>query len=248
MRTGGFALGIGFICALSPMACHAADALADDISFDDLYLGLSSPPAPRISEKTTDSLGNQTTYRWQELAKSRGLDFELSSYNGTGHSWGGVVWGAMLDTAAYSITPTTYGVDGGGTFTNTSPNKLRYTTVGVTVLAGYEYGINGDNGPNDGITSFIMILPFISGGPAWAESEVHSQSGAYVRERRMGSYIQGGMRVGGYLTEENWVYGVFVEGLLGTGKVTLDFPGGYTSNLTLKQQGVSLGLSGGYRF
>jgi hypothetical protein len=248
MRIGGFAIGLGFACALSPVACQGADLLSENVPFDDVYIGLSSPPTPRVTEKTTDALGNQTTYHWEQPENDRGVDGEIVSLNGTGHPWGGLVWGVKLDSAVYEITPKTYGVDGGGTFSNTSPNQLRYTTVGVTLLGGYEYGITGDDGPNDGISAFLMVLPFVAGGGAWAESEVHSPSGAYVRERRMGSYIQAGMRVGGYLTEEDWIYGVFVEGLLGTGKVNLNFPGDYTSHLTLKQQGVSFGASAGYRF
>jgi hypothetical protein len=248
MRIGGFALGFGFACALTPVACRGADLLSENVPFDDIYIGLSTPPTPRITEKTTDSLGNQTTYRWEQLNQDRGIDGEITSLNGTGHPWGGLVWGAKIDFAQYDITPATYGVDGGGTYSNSSPNSLHYQTLGVTLIGGYEYGINGDDGPGDGITSFLMILPFVSGGPAWAENEVNNGSGTYVRERRMGSYIEGGLRLGGYLTEEDWIYGVFIEGVASTGKVTLTFPGGYTSKLTLTQQGVNFGLSAGYRF
>jgi hypothetical protein len=248
MRIGGLVLGFGLVSCLCPSASSGADLLSENVPFSDFELSLLLPPSPKVTERATAGDGTQTNYRWRDPGQSFGYGLEVASLNGVGHPWGGVVWGAALSGADYDITPGSYSVDGGGSFTNTSPDKLHYRTLGVTVLGGYEYGINGDDHPGEGISGFLLILPELSGGAAWTDDEQQSAGGTYTRERHTGSYYQVGLRVGGYLTEEDWIYGVVVEALIGRAKAHLSFPGSTSSDLVLKQQGVGFGLTAGYRF
>ena len=213
-----------------------------------LSFSLLLPPSPKVTERATAGDGTQTNYRWRDPSQSFGYGLEVASLNGVGHPWGGWVWGVALSGDDYDITPGSYSVDGGGSFANTSPDKLHYRTLGVTVLGGYEYGINGADGPGEGISGFVLILPELTGGAAWTDDEQQSAAGTYSRERHTGSYYQVGLRLGGYLTEEDWIYGVEVEGLIGRAKAHLSFPGSTSSDLVLKQQGVGFGLTAGYRF
>ncbi len=247
MRVAGLVLGAGLIGVLAPSA-QAADPLFADVDFHDLLLGFVLPPSPKVTERATANDGTQTNYRWRDPGQSFGYGGEVGMICGTGHPWGGLVWGAMLSGVDYDITPGTYSVDGGGTVANTSPDKLHYRTLGVTLMGGYEYGINSNDGLGDGISSFVMVLPLIAGGAAWTDDEQHNLSGSYVRERHTGSYYQFGLRLGGYLTERDWIYGVVVDGLIGRARAQLSFPGNISSELTLKQQGVGFGLIAGYRF
>jgi len=248
MRIGGLVLGLGLVSCMCPPASSGADQLLEDVPFNDLDLGLTLPTSPKVTERATAGDGTQTTYRWRDPGQSFGYGLEIASLNGVGHPWGGVVWGAALSGADYDITPGSYSVDGGGTVINTSPDKLHYRTLGLTVLGGYEYGINGDDGPGDGISSFLMILPLVTAGAAWTDDEQHSITGTYIRERHTGAFYQVGLRIAGYLTERDWIYGILIEGLVGRAKAQLSFPGNTTSELTLKQQGVGVGLIAGYRF
>jgi hypothetical protein len=248
MRIGGLVLGLGLVGCLRPPASSAADLALEDVPFSDLELSLLLPPSPKVTERATAGDGTQTNYRWRDPGQSFGYGLEVATLNGVGHPWGGLVWGAALGGADYDITPGSYSVDGGGSFANTSSDKLHYRTLGVTVLGGYEYGINGDDQPGEGISSFLMILPLVTAGAAWTDDEQHNVNGSYTRERHTGSFYQVGLRIGGYLTEQDWIYGVSVEGLIGRAKAHLSFPGSTSSDLTLKQQGVGFGLTAGYRF
>jgi hypothetical protein len=246
MRSALLAIGIGLGSWALPGILAAA--AVDDVPFSDLYLGFATAPPPKVKERTSTASGVETTYKWREPRRQYGLQAAVTSLNGHGHGWGGWVWGAELVAADYDITPGTYSVDGAPDTPNTSSSKLRCQTLGVSVLGGYEYGINGDNDEVDGISGFLTVLPLVGYGAAWADNEVHTSSGSYTREKGLGSYYEAGIRVGGYLTERNWIYGVTVQGVVGSGKVKMDFPGGYSSELTLRRAGFGFGLVAGYRF
>ena len=232
----------GFIAGVCAASLSAASTAVPDVGvpFHDLFLSLGAVPAPTVTERSTNSSGVVTSYDWQD-AKDSGLQVALTSLNGRAYRWGGLVWGAELALGLYNISPSFFQV-GGSQFNNGSDATLNYRTFGANIVGGYEYGIMKE----DGLRAFIEILPHIGGGLAQAENEVHTNSG-YDKKRGTGFYNEYGIRVAGFLTERNWIFGLSVGVIKGSSKVKVRFDD-YDTELKLKRTGTSLSFLAGYRF
>jgi hypothetical protein len=233
---------------LAALALAGADAGAADfdawIETRDWYVSLGVAPAPEVEEETSGP-GGTSTYEWKdpdredEIAPRLALGYLACS----GGNRGGWALGAELVATTCETTPRSYEVSG-LTFANTSGDSLRYTTAGVTLYGGYQFGIDPD--PEE-ISAFLLLTPFIGGGVAFADSEVRDQNGAYASDSGVGWYLEGGLRAGVFLTERNWVAGVLVDLTIGTGEVDIDFGDGTSSTLTHDRLGVGGSLVIGYR-
>jgi len=232
----------GSLCLLSALGAGAWAAEGDGESFHDLMFGFGGVPTPDITEETTDSVGVKTTYEWQD-PKSFGFQGSVTLLNGTIQNDGGIVWGGELVFANYNITPGSFLV-GGIPFDNGSTADLAYQTAGVNLVVGYHYGMQA----SQNLHGFLEILPLIGFGVARADNEVQTVGGQYLKESGTGTYFQYGVRIGAYLTERHWIYGVTGSYLAGEGSVEMDFPGGFKSELSLEQSGLAFGGVAGYRF
>jgi hypothetical protein len=208
----------------------------------DFYGSFGLTVAPDVEEDTQGPAGS-SHYIWQHQKEDNGQRLAVGHLICDGGPQGGLAFGVEIAGSTTNITPRSYEV-GGITFANTSSRTLRYTTAGLQLYGGYEFGINPER---DDISAFFILAPFIGGGAAWADSEVRDLAGTYAGERGVGYYIEGGLRLGFFLTEKNWLLGLMVDGVIGTSTVKIDFAGGRSSELTLERSGICGAVVMGYR-
>ena len=228
------------ITALCTASMTAATTSVPDtgIPFNDFFIGVGVVPAPTVTEKQSGPSGS-TGYEWEGNNKS-GTQISLTSLNGRGYRWGGFVWGGEFTVGLYDIKPESYTAS--TSFKNGSDENLSYRTVGGNVIAGYEYGIM----KQDGLRAFIEILPHIGGGIARAESEVYNGT-TYTKDSGFGLYGEYGLRIAGFLTERNWIYGISAGYVRGSSKIKFDI-GADSTEMWLKRAGASMFFLAGYRF
>lgn len=215
---------------------------AADIPVLDLYASIGSTAGWEVEEHSTAPSGTTTTYEWSG-GKNAGLAVSLGIIGGRAYSWGGVVGSFEVTLSDQDITPDNYDV-GGVSFPNTSSATLNARTAGARLYAGYEHGIGEDT---EGITGHLLLMPFFGGGLLWAENELHA-GGNYERQQGQGSYWEAGVRLAGFLSERQWTFGLAIDWAVGSGRVTMDFPGVYRSELDLDRNGVAFTGIAGYRF
>jgi hypothetical protein len=238
--TTGFMWRSGICMALSSACLWAMDERPYD--FDDLLLSASSAPVPKVKENTTDSSGVTTHYDW-EGERSNGLEFTLAGKQGTTlESSGGWEYGIAVNVGNYNITPQSY-VVAGNSYSNGSTNMLYYRTLGIDVLGGYEYGLVDA----DDFHGFVEVTPILGLGLAQADNEVQV-NGTYSRKTGIGEYVDIGLRLGAFITESRWIYGVAITYQASLGMVKISMPGGNSSNLHFVASGLGFGFAAGYRF
>jgi hypothetical protein len=235
-----FAAGLALV-GVTSMAAMGAD-FEQPIETGDWYVSLGVAPAPDIEEKGSGPSG-QSTYTWDGVADNLGPRLAVGYLACSGGVNGGLALGIEGVLTTCEVTPNAYKV-GGLKFPNTSNNTLRYSTAGVTVFGGYEYGINADN---DSISPFLVIGPFLGLGAAYADSELPSQGNTYEKGSGVGWYLEGGLRAGFFVTEKRWIGGIVVDLVYSTGEVDIDYSDGRSSTVTHERSGVGGALVIGYR-
>ena len=233
------ALLVALTLGSAPLA--AAD-FVERASTRDWYLSLGVAQAPEIEEESSGP-GGGSTYEWEGIEDSVAPRLALGYLACSGGARGGWALGLEGVFTTCDATPSRYEV-GDLEFNNTSNRTLRYSTLGLTLFGGYEFGINSDS---DTLSSFLIIGPFVGGGAAYADSEVRDQGGAYDSDSGIGWYVEGGLRGGFFLTERHWVLGVMVDFTIGTGEVEVDFGNGSDSTLTHDRVGLAGAVVVGYR-
>jgi hypothetical protein len=231
-------------CLLLSTVCGTQLWSADDkaMPFRNLLLGVASAPAPKVTEDSKEkSTGLITSYDWKDGANT-GTQVSVTGLFGQMRSAGNWEYGASLNFFQADITPKSYEVQHSA-YLATSGNTFHYRTLGVCVLGGYQYGLTYLND----FRGFVEITPFVGGGIAWADNEVHTASSTYLTETGTGPYWEYGLRAGAYITERRFIYGISLGLTGGNAKVTMDFPG-YESELSLNRLGFSFGVVAGYRF
>jgi hypothetical protein len=227
----------------------AAAAAAEDEKYQPevfryltFLVGLGVTPAPDVTEHYKTS-GGTTRYEW-EGARKTGYQGTLSlSCGRTMIEGGGIQFGTELAFATYNITPKTFST-GGASIANTSTSELHYRTTGLNLVAGWEYGLRN----LEDLRTYITADIFGGGGLAWAENQRHVGAGAETA-KGIGGYFEVGARVGAYLTEQRWVYGVNVSYAYGMGSVSMKFDtAGASSTLDLERSGFGVTGLVGYRF
>lgn len=219
----------------------AADFAEATITHD-WYLSLGVADAPEVEEDTSGP-GGDSTYGWRGLEDGAAPRLAIGYLTCSGGTSGGWALGIEGVFTTCDVTPGSYEVDG-LRFGNTSDRSLRYSTLGVTVFGGYEFGINSDA---DTISSFLLIGPYLSGGGAYGDSEVRDQNGTYQSDSGVGWYVEGGLRAGFFITERRWLLGCFIDYGIGTSEVEIDFGGGAESTVIYDRQGLTGSLVVGYR-
>lgn len=227
----------------APLATALLSPLrAADLPVLDLYASIGTAAGWEIEETSTAPGGATTIYEWAG-GDDHGLALAVGVLGGRAYAWGGIVAALEATAGQQDITPESYDVGGVG-FANTSASELQAKSVGGRLYAGYEYGMDADT---EGITGYVLVMPFIGGGLLWADNELHA-GGSYERKRGRGSYWEAGLRLAGFLTERRWTFGVAVDWAVGEGRVTMDFPGVYQSELELDRNGAAVTGIAGYRF
>lgn len=208
-----------------------------------LLVGIGATPAPDVSEFSTDSGGATTRYDWQGGRKTGYQGVATLMCGRTLGDGNGIQFGLDLAFATYNITPRTFDV-GGASFDNGSPGELNYRTVGLNLVGGWSWGVRN----REDLLPLITVDAFLGGGLAWAENELHTPGGSYERQNGAGGYYEAGLRVGAYITEQRWIYGLNVTYTYGQGQVEMDFGSGYSSELDLEREGFGVTGLMGYRF
>jgi len=231
----------GLCCALLGVGAGWS-AEERPFEFQNLLIGLAGSPSPSVTENSKDASGTTTSYDWSGK-RSVGVQASALVLAGTGAAEGGWEFGGGVSFATYDITPNSFTV-AGASYNNASSSTLHYRTVGVNVLGGYEYGLIDI----DDFRGFVEVTPILGAGIAWADNEIHGATGGYDKKTGVGAYVEYGLRVGAYITETRWIYGVNAFYMGGTSSVKMDFTGGYSSTLRLDRSGFGAGAAAGYRF
>jgi hypothetical protein len=206
-------------------------------------VGLGATPAPEVTEFSKDGAGTSTRYDWEGTRKTGYQGVATLMCGRTLGDGNGIQFGLDLAFATYDITPRGFTVGGAG-YDNGSPGDLNYRTIGLNVVGGWSYGIRN----REDLLTFITADVFLGGGLAFAENELHTTGGTYERANGTGGYYETGVKVGAYITEQRWIYGVNVTYTFGQGQVGMDFSGGYSSELDLDREGFGITGLMGYRF
>jgi hypothetical protein len=212
------------------------------LEFRNLLIGFAGSPTPDVTEDSKDASGTTTSYDW---SGKRSMGYQVSALvlQGEGGEDGGWEFGGGIAVANYDITPGSF-VVAGSSYNNASSSTLHYRTLGLNVLGGYEYGLIDI----DDFRGFVEVTPILGAGVAWADNEIHSATGGYDKKTGVGAYFEYGLRVGAYITESRWIYGINAFYMGGTSTVKMDFSGGYSSTLRLDRNGFGAGAAAGYRF
>ncbi len=208
----------------------------------DWYVSLGVAAAPDIEEEGTGPSG-RSTYTWEGVHDSVAPRLGVGYLACSGGANGGWALGVEGVITTCDVTPDSYQVDG-LEFSNTSSNTLRYSTVGMTLYGGYQFGINPDN---DTLSTFLLLTPFLGLGGAYADSELPDQGNSYEKGSGVGWYVEGGLRAGFFITERRWVVGAVADLTFSTGEVDIDYSQGRSSTVTHERAGVGAALVIGYR-
>jgi hypothetical protein len=214
----------------------------DQDRFLDLRIGVSSTPAPDITEKVK-APGGSEHYRWDGV-KSHGSEIDISAAKMCMHDWGGLGGSVHLIGASYDITPTAVVRSDGASFSSGGLD-LHYRTFGGQIAYGYGYATSRD--PED-LAIYLEAMPFLGLGIAQGETSGANTGGEVVRRSGWGYYNDLGVRGGIYLTERSFVVGVTGFYASGGGRVSIDMPGGGHSRLYTEREGFGVGLEAGWRF
>lgn len=206
-------------------------------------VGFGATPAPDVTEFSKDGAGTTTRYNWEGARKTGYQGIATLMCGRTLGDGNGIQFGLDLAFATYDIRPRTFDV-AGSSFDNGSPGDLNYRTIGVNVVGGWSYGIRN----RDDLLAIVTVDAFLGGGLAFAENELHTAGGSYERANGTGGYYETGLKVGAYITEQRWIYGLNVTYTFGQGRVGMDFGSGYSSKLDLEREGFGITGLMGYRF
>lgn len=220
----------------------AAVDFAEQTITHDWYISFGIADAPKVEEEASGA-GGDSTYEWRGLEDSVAPRLAIGHLTCSGDARGGWAFGVEGVFTTCDVTPDRYQV-GGLTFGNTSNRSLRYSTLGVNVFGGYEFGINSDA---ESISTYLLIGPYLGVGGAYGDSEVRDQSGTYQSDSGFGWYVEGGLRAGFFITEKKWLLGCFIDYGLGTSEVDIDFGNGADSTVIYDRQGLTGSLVVGYR-
>ena len=131
----------------------------------------------------------------------------------------GTAYGAQFSLGSYEV-----GEDAASVVTLTQPM--------IDVYYGWQYGIFD----SESIHGFAELLPFVGAGANFVD---------FGGSTRIGPQIEGGVRVGAYLTERNWLAGVTLAYVLGKGQVKDNES---DTKLDIETNGFNFGFEFGHRF
>lgn len=187
---------------------------AKPYEYQDLRFGWTSAPTPNVYLKSKSG-GGSTRY---EGGESRGSRYTVTYLCGRASEENkvGTVFGGQFSLGSYSIG------DNGVETSLIQPM--------VDVYYGWQYGIVD----TPALRGWIEMMPFVGVGGSLVEID---------SKQRLGYAVETGVRVGVYLTERSWQFGVTTSGLLGTSKAKGD-----VNELTMDTHGFTFGGEIGYRF
>ncbi|MBA3709141.1 MAG: hypothetical protein H0W83_10025 [Planctomycetes bacterium] len=206
-----------------------------DRPINDIRLGGGAVQKLTISERVTTPAGTHADYDWRGL-NDWGPSLGFSAV-GTLHQFrrhGALLVGVGATMQMFDITPDSYRV-GGASFPNGRRDlDLQYQTVSLDLMFGY-----GTGAWNTRFGAWhLEALAIGSGGLAWADTQGFDSTGTAVRRRGAGWQYAYGPRLGAYLTEHAWVFGVHADYLFSHGEVGITLPNGDKSVVTAEGDGT----------
>lgn len=208
-----------------------------------LGAGIGSTPSPDIHETVDGGGASGKTYHW-DGGPSHGTTLDVSARCIHLHDWGGVVYRSSLIGSQTKTTPAAF-VDSAGRRLATGGHSLSYRQVGIQLGVGYGWASSTD--PED-LAFYGEVMPFVGIGAANANTEGANATGAVITRSGWGYYDEVGLQLGAYLTERHFIVGVTSFYATGTGKVSIDLPGGGKSSLTTDRDGLGFGCAAGWIF
>jgi hypothetical protein len=224
---------------------HAAAPTDVHPSVNDLRLGVSILTAPHIQEDIDVPGVGHAHYKWVGASGS-GFGAALS---GLTTPWRPARWlafecGGELQYAWFDTTPDSYRVKGVGLVTNTQKFSLNYQSLSLDLIAGWATTpvetVIGD--------MHVELLGVGGYGLIWADTEGFTTGGSPSKQRGAGTAWNIGPRLGVYVADAGWVFGVHGDWVWSQGKVDIALPGGQTSHLQADGKGAAGTVEAGYRF
>jgi hypothetical protein len=222
--------------ALVAVAAITLPAVEDPATAtNDLRIGVGFYPVP----ETTEKVGG-TSYDWKDTNQF-GQSFSVMRLYGPEMTTGtSLVWGYGARYVHADLRPDIYVADG-VTYQNNNNQSLQYHQLGLDVAIGLQHR-GQPLSPDGGLTPFGEILAVVGGAAVQAQTAVDNSTVTGT-----GWAADAAIRVGGYLIERRWMYGVTAGYVIGVGEAEADTIYG-TSTLTLDRLGLQFGFEGGYRF
>lgn len=182
--------------------------------YRDLRFGVTSAPTPNIHSQASDG---SNAFHYDD-SQSRGVRVTMTYLFGRvpAEQTTSTVYGGQVALG-------TYRVGNGGTNT-------RLVQPMVDVYYGWQYGVV----ESPSLRGWFELMPFVGLGSSVVEVDAKT---------RVGYAVEAGVRIGAYLTERAWQFGVTSSGIIGTSKVKGD-----VNELTLNTNGFTFGAEIGYRF
>lgn len=212
----------------------------------DLRIGGGIYQKPRVFETVTTPGGGKAEYRW---IGGNPIGHRVS-ISGVATPWavsravGDPLFGLELSYAAFEETPDTYRV--GGTYSTNLRRDvtLQFQTVEASVLIGWAtprwYTAVGD--------LHLEFAAVVGGGMAWADTQGVSGGGQVTRRRGSGWNYDVSPRLGVYLCDSGWVFGIHGDWIFSHGEVGIELPNGDHSELSVDGDGFGAEGQIGYRF
>lgn len=206
---------VATLLGLAVGSLQAAEGQAEKpYEYQDLRIGWVSSPTPSISSQTKGG-GNGFHY---DNSETRGSRFTVTYLCGKApaESKVGTVFGGAFSLGTYNV-----GYPGEVTL---------LVQPMVDAYYGWQYGIVD----TPALRAWVEMLPYVGVGGSIVDVD---------QKKRLGYAIEGGVRLGAYLTERSWEYGVTSSAVFGTSVAKGD-----TNELTLNTHGFTFGGEIGYRF
>jgi hypothetical protein len=210
---------------------------------NDLRLGGSLLSAPQIRETVDIAGGGSANYDWiggNHIGGGVGVSYMRAWWPSIRGGAGTLIGGLGVVYQHYNTTPQSYRTVA-GLATNTNKSDLQYQVAAAELALGWA------NQPVNTVVGDLHLeaLGVGSFGIAWADTQV---GGSNATRRGTGTQWAIGPRLGMYLCEAHWVFGVHGDWTWSRGKVDIALPGGDTSHIEAVGQGPSGTAEIGYRF
>lgn len=226
--------------AVVPLAAESLDPI------NDIRLGVSVLPLPRVEEKLSDSSGS-STYDWKHDKYPGGVSVRME----LGYWHGGEVkptsaftsvWMVGINYSGANITPDSYEI-GNTTTTNTRQDlSTKFRQYGVAV----GYGVATSPTMTDAGDLHWELMPALRGG--YGTASTVSPGANPVVESGHGFWWETGLEGGLVLAGNGWVVNPFIGVLYGKFTTSIDLPNATTSDLTITTLAPQIGVRVGGSF
>jgi len=236
---------VPFRCVL---VCLAVVPLAAETiePINDIRLGVSAMPTPRVSERISDPT-TSSTYDWRSdsYPAGVGIRLELGWWHGGDYKVTSSInslWMVGVNFSAANITPDYYEI---GTTTATN-NRLDLGTKFRQYGAAFGYGIATSPTDTEAGDLHWELLPAIRLG--YGTADTVSPGADPVVASGHGLWWETGIEGGLVLAANSWVVNPFLGLNYGKFKTSIDLPNATTSDMTITTFAPQIGVRVGGSF